>query len=202
MAPNIAGFDNLFKSEVLFNNDEFDPDQNFFNDQNMVKSESLYYKVEDVANHTHTSENISVVHVNIRSLRKNLDSFKEFIEESNNAFNIICVSETWCSNDEIATNSSLHLKNFKTIPFERKAKKRGGGVLIYVNKNINHKIRSDLSISNCDIEILTIELLNPHSKNILISCVHKPPNGDSKVLSTFLANCISITNFEKKSTSQ
>ena len=121
------------------------------------------------------------------------------MSETNFLFNIICITETWCSNDEIKSNSNLHLPNFEIIPLERKIKKRGGGVLIYIKKNLDYTIRNDLSVSDGDKEIVTVEFLNKDSKNILLSCCNRPPAGDSENLSMFLKNeLIEKSILEKK----
>ena len=101
------------------------------------------------------------------------------MNETDFSFNIICVTETWCSDSELNNNSTFYLPNFKTIPLERKSKKRRGGVLIYLKNNLVYRMRDDLTVADGDKEILTIEILNQESKNILLSCCYRPPHGRS-----------------------
>ena len=70
------------------------------------------------------------------------------------------MTETWCTDNEILTNSNFHLKNYNIVPLERKTKKRGGGILIYIRNDLIYKKRMDLSVSDGDKEALTIELIN------------------------------------------
>ena len=82
---------------------------------------------------------------------------------------------------------------------KEKVKRRGGGILIYLKNNINHRIRNDLSVSDGDKEILTIEILNNDNKNIILSCCYRPPNGDSDNLGMFLEHeVIEKSVLEKK----
>ena len=60
------------------------------------------------------------------------------------------------------------------------------------------KIRNDLSISDNDKEIITLEIINKESKNVILSCCYKPPNGNNEHLSTFLNNIFEKAFHEKK----
>ena len=64
----------------------------------------------------------------------------------------------------------------KAIPFERKTNQRGGSILIYEKTDLIYKVRKDLSISDKDKEILTIEIISKESKNILLSCYYRHHN--------------------------
>ena len=122
-------------------------------------------------------EKFNVLHVNIESIKRNFENLKALWEECEFVFNIICVSETWCSNTELQNNSNLSLPGFDSVPYERSKKDRGGGVLIFVKKNLSYKIRKDLSESDEHNEILSLEVSCRHSPNILLSCCYKPPKG-------------------------
>ena len=114
-------------------------------------------------------ENASVLHVNIRGLKTNFENFRNFLNNTGSSFNIICLTETWCSNSEIINSSYLDINNHKAIPFERKTNKRGGSILIYVKIDLMYKIRKDLFISDKDKEILTIDIISKESKSTLFS---------------------------------
>ena len=136
------------------------------------------------------SETINAIHVNKRSLSKNFDNILDILRDSNYSFNILCITETWCTDSTLKSNSNLHLPNFDLISLERKTNKRGGVVLIYIHKRLNCNLRNDLCVSDKDKEILTIEFSRENDKNILLSCCYRPPNGDSENQSKFLQNHI------------
>ena len=49
----------------------------------------------------------------------------------------------------------------------------------------------DLSINCDDIESLSIEIVNDHTKNIIINVVYRPPDGDLSISETFFRNLFS-----------
>ena len=102
--------------------------------------------------------------MNIRSLSKNFDNLLDILRDSNYSFNILCITETWCTDSTLKSNSNLHLPNFDLISQERKRNKRGGGVLIYIPKRLKCNLRNDLSVSDKDKEILTIEVSRENDK--------------------------------------
>ena len=119
---------------------------------------------------TSHSMTISFLHLNIRSLRSNLDDFHTLLEESKHSFNLICLTETWLNDDEFKTNSNDHSPNYKGIRYERKTNKRGDGFHMYIRNDLTYTVQNDVCISDYDREILAIELLTKNMKNIIVSC--------------------------------
>ena len=86
------------------------------------------------------------------------DNLSDILRDSNYSFNILCITETWCTDSTFKSNSNLHLPNFDLISKERKTNKREGGVLIYIQKRLKCNLRNDLCVSDKGKEILTIEI--------------------------------------------
>ena len=65
----------------LLTNSNFNPDSNFFNEKtNSVQS--TYYTHEDfVSFSSNLSENFSTIHLNNKSFHKNVDKFKDFLND-------------------------------------------------------------------------------------------------------------------------
>ena len=121
------------------------------------------------------------------------------MEECELFFNIICVSETWFSNTELQNNLNLSLAGFDSVPNERSKKsRRGGGVLIFIKRNLSYKIQKDLSESDEHKEILSLEISYKYSSNILLSCCYKPPKGDNNISSMFLKQVFKKSAAERK----
>ena len=76
--------------------------------------------------------------------------------------------------------------------------RRGGGVLIFIEKNLSYKIRKDLSESDEHKEILSLEISYKNSSNILLSCCNKSPKDDNDILSMFLKQVFKKSAAEKK----
>ena len=107
MAPNnIIDFEQISFNPIQVNdslfNDNNDPDKNFFNDNDLVNFDTPYMFDNEVKNNLHDLtlyDNLCLLHLNIRSINANFENFKNLLEESNSVFNVICLSETW-STDE------------------------------------------------------------------------------------------------------
>ena len=144
MPPNQTNFENLHFN-LLYNEslcdieDERDPNTNLFNDVNTENFERSYLfpnEIESFLSEKENSETINAIHVNIRSLSKNFDNLLDILRDSNNSFNVLCITETWCTDSTLKNNTNLHLPNFDIISEERKTNKRGGGALIYIHKSL------------------------------------------------------------------
>ena len=95
-----------------------DPDLNYYNDLNSNNFDSPYVLEENV-------NNVSLIHVNIRSMKLNFEKLHDLLLNCSNSFNIICVTETWSTDNDIKNNSNFHLPNFDFIHQERKLAKKG-----------------------------------------------------------------------------
>ena len=76
-----------------------DPDINHFNRQyseNLSFNESSYYEVDHFNyKFEQTNNALKILHINIRSINQNGDSFLVFLSNLNVTFDVICISETW-----------------------------------------------------------------------------------------------------------
>ena len=85
---------NLFEVETILTNDNFDLDSNFFNEKiNSVES-TCYTHEEFVSFSSNLSKIFSIIHLNIRSLHKNIDKLKDFLNNIKGKFSVIVLLET------------------------------------------------------------------------------------------------------------
>ena len=104
----IESFENLKYSIADNNNnilldDSCDLDVNFFN----VNFENLnmpYLCPEDFNSAYENESYLSILHFNIRSVKKNFENFKMFLNSISFTFIIICFSETWLDETNSAEN--------------------------------------------------------------------------------------------------
>jgi len=91
----------------------------------------------------------------------------------NHCFQIIGVSETWM-NDQSSEN--VDIPGFSFISNHRKTRS-GGGVGIYINSHLEYNFlpKSTTMIDEA-LESIFIEIIVPHSKNIVVGVVYRPPN--------------------------
>ena len=108
-------------------NDSFDPDSNFFNTHGFINN--TYFTPETLK--AMIKENIdfsfSDLHLNIRSLNKNFESLKNLLVEINICLKVICITESWYSDDP-HTKNSYQLTNYVVIHQGKKNGKTGAVV--------------------------------------------------------------------------
>ena len=94
---------------------------NFFNTHGLTNS--TYFTCETLKAMIKENNDISfsVPHLNSRSLNKNFESLKNLSVEINFSFKVICITESWCSDDPHNSNR-YHLPDRK-IDFSTKAGK-------------------------------------------------------------------------------
>ena len=93
-----------------------------------------------------------------------------------NEFDIIAISETCCNDDNININSLYQIPNYTPIHQIRKTSNKGGGLVLYIHKTITFNALEKLSNNN--------ELIRNNQKNIILSCIYKPPRGDPNIFTS------------------
>ena len=79
-----------------------------------------------------SNNSFSVLHLNIRSMNNNFESFKEFYSTINFKFSIVCFSETWVENTSFSKNSNSQLSAYKVL-HQTKRNRKGEGVCVFVH---------------------------------------------------------------------
>ena len=104
-----------------------DPDLNCFNDLNSNNFDSPYVKEENVKRYLcdiKKHDNLSLIHVNIRSTNSNFEKLHDLLLNSSISFNIICVTETWSTDKDFKNDSNFHLPNFYFIHQQKETGKK------------------------------------------------------------------------------
>ena len=111
-------------------NSEHDPDINSY--QDISSLETHYCSPNDFKNNFQSflKDSFSILHLNIRSMNKNFESFKEFCSKIKFKFSIVCFSETWVDDIPFSKNSNFQLSGYKVLHQTRKNCK-GGGVCVF-----------------------------------------------------------------------
>ena len=111
--------------------------------------------------------------MNIRSLSKNSQKIIETISTLNEIPQILALTETWLTN---ANKAYFQIDNYIRIDAIRnsKTKKRGGGVSIFLNKNIKILKQENIGINGIDA-ILTEIVINKNPLEILVIYRPQPP---------------------------
>lgn len=122
------------------------------------------------------TKTISCFHINAQSLRNKGDEFEAFFSTLNFRFNVVMVTETWYQNScEI-----LQLPNYNTH-VQNRNDKRGGGVLIAIEKCFKCSILADFTQIHDDYEVLSLQ----SGKNVF-SVIYRPPKSNFSNFACFL----------------
>ncbi|XP_071950001.1 uncharacterized protein [Antedon mediterranea] len=173
-APTFSNNDNLnrlsnhlFKpSSTASQFDDIDPDNNFFNDQNI----SNYYLPNEFTkkfNNNEFENRFSCIHFNARSLQKNFESISSCIQSLNFDFDVISVTETWMD----CVSPLIHLP-FYSLVFKPRSYKCGG-INIFINNKCHYKIRDDLTPLTYFCESQFIEV-KTGKEDIIIGTIYRP----------------------------
>ena len=167
-----------------------DPDLNFNNELTIEYPDicnSLYYN-ETTLNSLHLTSDtpltsqMSIFHLNIRSLPQNNDSLVMYMNELKIKFHIIALTETWLSKEtcdlEYLFNDYAHVKLYRD-------NRRGGGVSLFIHNSIQFKCIESLSILNENLECIFIEIETIRKKPIMVGAIYRPPNTN---ISSFISD--------------
>ena len=152
---------------------------------NRALSEEPQYITEDnfkeeMSNWASQSLGVSLFHMNARGLTKHLEEINLLANDNKFKFTFICFSETWVNNE---TTELCNLKGYTSIHNYRKTK-AGGGVSIHIREDISGSVLHNMTFSTKHMESIFVrinkgELRN--SKDLIVGCVYRPPNGDCKI---------------------
>jgi exonuclease III len=99
--------------------------------------------------------------------------YKNLIDALNIPFQIIGLTETWLNDNNM---DCFTMNNYEYFGSNR-PEGRGGGVGLYVSKQLEYKTRNDLTKNIEDIiETKFIEIVNNNGKNLIIGVIYRPPN--------------------------
>lgn len=110
--------------------------------------------------------------LNVRSLLPNINLIRHDFELSNYA--VIGINETWL-NQKIP-DPLVSIKGFNLLRSDRKGNKRGGGLILYINDNLEFESLPDhLNFSNQDLEMLSVLIKPSHQKDFFYIFSLYPP---------------------------
>ncbi|XP_024116978.1 uncharacterized protein LOC112138628 [Oryzias melastigma] len=159
--------------------DDIDPDQ-FFSTVNL---DCKYYSIDDFKNSVNPEGRLSIIHFNSRSMYTNFGDIKDYLQNLEHSFNIITISETWFSCDK---DADFELENYE-LRFVNRVNKKGGGVAIYVQKNLKFTVMDKMSVAvDGLLECITIEVCNESGKNVIVSCIYRSPGSSLEVFSDWM----------------
>ena len=121
---------NPFSVSEEFQHNELDPDVNYYLDE-ISSLDTKYYVPDEVKDQLKILQlnSFSVLHLNIRRMKKYFEAFQAFIESLNFIFSAICPSETWLQAHEIS-DSSFQLPRYYSFDVAREKNRERGLCMI------------------------------------------------------------------------
>ena len=180
---------NSFSNNNNFSDSKQDPDVNFFLD-NIPSIITEYFSLSDVKigfSKFESPDTFSVLYLNVRSLRKNIEDFKELYKTLNLKFSIVCFSETWADDNKLESDYLIQLPGYNVLHQIGK-NRRGRGISIFVHESLSLKRRQDLGTNSEAVESLSIEILNKKCKNTILKTIYRSPNGDIETCENYFKN--------------
>lgn len=146
------------------------------NNTNFILSDSSsgntsYYSIDDYNKFSTSKNHISLISLNINSLKQHVNEFVVFLSTFKKQPNIIILSEIRKNVEEILNFNFPNYTYYIDYPDHNKC----GGIAILVSKCIAHNIRNDLKINNDQIENQVIELRTSNNKIMYVSGIYKHP---------------------------
>ena len=180
-----------------------DPDIQYYQTVCNNTLNSCDYHLEDsfnnkIASLDVTNDCFSLIHANIRSMPKNLNTFENYIGLLNHKFSIIGITETWLKE---STKQLYSLDGYKPLHICR-PDRSGGGVSLLIKDHLQYTVRDDLCLlSVASAESLFIEIdkdVVGKNKNILVGVIYRPPDTDMKIFNECLEPLLNKIKLEDK----
>lgn len=110
----------------------------------------------------------TVIHLNIRSMRKNFDSFIAELNQLNNRVDIILLTETWIMSEEVCL---FNIPGYRIIA-NCNNEYRAGGVLCFYNEILNVS-EVECNMTTADCLLLEVKFDSFHINTLCIYRFHR-----------------------------
>ena len=117
---------------------------------------------------TALKKTLNIYSLNINGLLSYIDELRVFIDD--HMPDIICINET--KTDDKIHDSDIEVDNYLLVRKDRNSD--GGGVAIYVLKDLEFAVRDDLMVYN--LENVTIQLKIGNYRSFIVTALDRPPD--------------------------
>ena len=120
-------------------------------------------------------ESLLLLHLNFRSMSKNLNVFEALMNSFLRFPDVIAISQSWLK----SKNSQFYnLEGYTSYHVTRESKK-GGGASLLISSSIDSELVNEFSFISNDIEICTVKIkfnctLSKTTKKFVISAIYRP----------------------------
>ena len=135
------------------------------------------------------------MHLNIRSVPLHFTELLCYLDNLDIEFKIIALSETALNNTHIIYSIPSY-----NCEMDYRAKKKGGGVSLYIHNALQYKIRNDLQLGG-EVNSVFIEIFKHTTNtklNVICGCVYRPPSMSLKEFNKLLSSTFDKMQRESK----
>lgn len=132
-----------------------------------------YHNVESINRMLNNSsdKNWFFLHLNIRSLQKNIDQLKYFLSQLGKLPDVIAITETKLNDKSDVCNINIDNYNFERCDSPTNA----GGTGLYIKSSITYRILPEYSLKMKFVEDIWIEIENVPN-NFVVGSIYRHPN--------------------------
>ena len=158
----------------------------------MLKTEeNQYCEVKDISSKV-PLQSFTILHVNIRSIKCNVDELKELLSRFKTSPDIIAVSETKLKANE---HCKVIVEGYNF--FHEGTNTNAGGVGIFIKDNISYSLCNNLKMNIPNCEDLWIKLNHKNQNNCIVGTIYRHPHQIMKKFHEKLENTIEYLNDNK-----
>ena len=184
LADSLPSFEIVSGLSNLPNLEDYDVDEHLPSNIN-----SNYYTLKELSTLTASHNDLSLLHMNIRSLPLHYDELVATLSSLNISFDIIGLSETWHSSGS-SIDINVEIPDYSYFTY--KSQSQNGGVALYVKRSLSPIPRLDLGKDNVDFEAVWVEVDNKTEKNYLFCCAYHHPNSSISTFNDYLQEILSL----------
>ena len=155
----------ITEDNSFFYNENIDSDYNCLNS---YTANSSYYTLQQFIDNVHKSKDLSIIHINRRSLNANFTDLKILLETLDFLFDVIGLTETWLNE----SNADVFQLDGYDFYHRNRVAKHGGGVAFFIKSIINYTIIEQLTVDVENVfECITVKLLL--KTQTIVSCLFR-----------------------------
>ena len=164
-----------------------------------MENSSSYYNFDQFNEmfDTNVFNGFNTLHLNISSFPYNFDQLETLLTTLKVKLDILGITESRLKTGKQPINN-IDLKGYvvESTPTDASC----GGAVLYINKNINYKLKKDLKIHKSkEVETSFIEIINKKERNTIIGCICRHPCMDAREFNdTLLQNTLEKLSYETK----
>ena len=176
--------------------EKIDPDVSLLDSASLRKCN--YYSQPEFNEKFNNTNDLSILHTNIRSSKKNIKQFLWYVNNLNVTFSFIGLSEVWGGHNHTIETQSIP---GYTHTYDVRTKRNGGGVSLYIKKHIRFIERQDLKFDKEQFESVLIEVdkaIFQTKRNLIIGVLYRAPNSCLEIFNKNLERVLNVIKQEKK----